>query len=68
MMVGYVQWHVIYNLRTTEAIQHFVDLCANFFLSCFQFSACQSTDKCLYVDPDYPEVYSFDLEALDRPA
>jgi hypothetical protein len=25
------------------------------------------SDKWVYVDPDYPEVYSFDLEALDRP-
>jgi len=27
-----------------------------------------ASDKWLYVDPEYPEAYSFDLEALDRPA
>ena len=27
-----------------------------------------ASDKWLYVDPEYPDVYSFDLEALDRPA
>lgn len=26
------------------------------------------SDKWPYVDPEYPEAYSFDLEALDRPA
>jgi hypothetical protein len=35
-------WQVIYNLETKGAIQHVVDLCANFFLSRIQFSACHS--------------------------
>jgi hypothetical protein len=34
----YPMWHVIYNLRAKEAIQHFVDLSASLFFPASNFS------------------------------
>jgi len=34
----------------------------------YSVSQLPASDKWLYVDPEYPEAYSLDLEALDRPA